>query len=104
MNIIEAQKLVDEWINQYDGGYWPPLSMLASLIEEVGELAREINHLEKFKKKKETEPRGNLGLELADAMFSLICIANYYQVDLEFQLNKVIQKYSNRDKNRWTTK
>lgn len=52
MNIVQAQKMVDEWINQFEEGYWPPLSMLASLAEEVGELAREINHREQIKKKR----------------------------------------------------
>ncbi|MEM1767373.1 MAG: hypothetical protein QXD86_05460, partial [Candidatus Bathyarchaeia archaeon] len=48
MTIKQAQKIVDEWINQFEEGYWPPLSMLASLMEEVGELAREINAMEKI--------------------------------------------------------
>jgi NTP pyrophosphatase (non-canonical NTP hydrolase) len=54
LTLKKAQRIVDEWINQFEEGYWPPLSMLASLIEEVGELAREINAREKIKKKKET--------------------------------------------------
>lgn len=58
ITIKQAQKMVDEWISQFEEGYWPPLSMLASLTEEVGELAREINHKEKIKMKKETEPEG----------------------------------------------
>jgi NTP pyrophosphatase (non-canonical NTP hydrolase) len=104
MDVRRAQKMVDEWVNQFEEGYWPPLSMLASLTEEVGELAREINHREKIKKKKVSEPTGDLGLELADVLFSLICIANHYKVDLTFQLRKVMEKYSIRDKNRWTRK
>jgi NTP pyrophosphatase (non-canonical NTP hydrolase) len=104
MKINHAQKMVDEWINQFEEGYWPPLSMLASLTEEVGELAREINHREKIKTKKDTEPRGDLGLELADVLFSLICIANFYEIDLESQLRIVLDKYSYRDKDRWTKK
>jgi NTP pyrophosphatase (non-canonical NTP hydrolase) len=52
LTIKQAQKIVDEWINQFEEGYWPPLSMLASLVEEVGELAREINTREKNKKEK----------------------------------------------------
>ncbi|MBD3205937.1 nucleotide pyrophosphohydrolase [Candidatus Bathyarchaeota archaeon] len=104
MRIVEAQERVDEWINQFEEGYWPPLSMLASLTEEVGELAREINHREKIKRKKETEEAKSLGLGLADVFFSLICIANYYEVDLDKQLEEVIDKYSQRDKNRWTKK
>ena len=52
LSIKQAQKMVDDWINQFEEGYWPPLSMLASLTEEVGELAREINHREKIKRKR----------------------------------------------------
>ncbi len=76
--------------------------MLASIVEEVGELAREINDLEGYKKKKVTEKKRNLELELADIVFSIICIANYYKIDLEKALSKVIEKYTKRDIGRWT--
>jgi NTP pyrophosphatase (non-canonical NTP hydrolase) len=104
LTLKQAQKIVDEWINQFEEGYWPPLSMLASLMEEVGELAREINAREKIKKKKETESESDLGLEMADILFSLICLANRYGVDLERKFKEVIEKYSSRDANRWTRK
>ena len=104
LSINQAQKMVDDWINQFEEGYWPPLSMLASLTEETGELAREINHRERFKKKKETEPSVDIGLELADVLFSLICLANHYGVDLESKFREVMEKYSSRDMNRWTRK
>jgi NTP pyrophosphatase (non-canonical NTP hydrolase) len=73
-------------------------------MEEVGELAREINAREKIKKKKETEPESDLGLEMADILFSLICLANYYGVDLESKFKEVMEKYSSRDIKRWTKK
>jgi len=104
LTLKQVQKIIEEWINQFEEGYWPPLSMLASLMEEVGELAREINHREKIKKKKETELEQDIGLELADVLFSLICLANHYGVDLESKLRKVMKKYSSRDINRWTRK
>ncbi|MEM5853698.1 MAG: nucleotide pyrophosphohydrolase [Candidatus Aenigmatarchaeota archaeon] len=100
----QAQKIVDEWISQFEEGYWPPLSMLASLMEEVGELAREINAREKIKKKKETEPENDIGLEMADILFSLICLANHYGIDLESKFKEVMRKYSERDTDRWTKK
>lgn len=102
LTLKQAQKIVNDWINQFEEGYWPSLSMLASLMEEVGELAREINHREKIKKKKETEPKEDIGLELADVLFSLICLANHYGVDLEEKFKEVMEKYSSRDANRWT--
>jgi len=69
ISLKKAQEIVDSWIDQFEEGYWPPLSMLASIVEEVGELAREINDLEGYKKKKVTEKKKNLGLELADVIF-----------------------------------
>jgi len=100
LTIKQTQKMVDEWISQFEEGYWPPLSMLASLTEEVGEVAREINHREKIKKKKETELEGDIGLELADVFFSLICLANHYGIDLEDKFDEVMEKCSNRDEKR----
>jgi NTP pyrophosphatase (non-canonical NTP hydrolase) len=77
--------------------------MLAAVTEEVGELAREINHREGFKKKREAGD-ADLGLELADVLFTLVCIANYYHVDLEQAFNAVMAKYTKRDIDRWTKK
>ena len=104
ISLRRAQEIVDSWIGQFEEGYWPPLSMLASIVEEVGELAREINDMEGYKKKKATEKKKNLGLELADIIFSIICIANYYKIDLEKAFSEVIEKYTERDIGRWTPK
>lgn len=98
------QKEVDMWINQFKEGYWHPLSMLARLSEEVGELAREINHHFGEKPKKPNEPEGDLALELADILFIIICFANSQQIDLEYAFRKVMEKYSTRDAERWTLK
>ena len=54
-SFLEIQKTIDKFINKH-GGYWPPLSMFAALVEEIGELARELNHLEKHKTKKLGKP------------------------------------------------
>jgi NTP pyrophosphatase (non-canonical NTP hydrolase) len=96
----EAQDMTDELIQEL-GGYWPPFAMLASVMEEVGELAREINALEQIKKKKPSEKKNELGEELADTIYSLICIANHYQIDLGDQFQKIVQKYRERDQNRF---
>jgi NTP pyrophosphatase (non-canonical NTP hydrolase) len=96
----DAQRTTDELIQKL-GGYWSPFAMLASVMEEVGELAREINALEKVKKKKPTEQKKELGEELADTLYSLICIANFYHVDLGDAYQKVLKKYQERDKNRF---
>jgi NTP pyrophosphatase (non-canonical NTP hydrolase) len=97
------QKAVDYWIGQFEEGYWPPLSMLAAVVEETGELAREINDREGFKKKRRPD-NSDLSLELADVLFSLVCIANYYNIDLDDAFKAVLEKYSKRDMERWTKK
>ena len=101
MRLSEAQQAVDAWIGQFEEGYWPPLSNLARLVEEVGELARELNHRYGHKPKKPAEPEQDLALELADILFVLIAIANEQRIDLEAAFERVLEKYRVRDANRW---
>jgi NTP pyrophosphatase (non-canonical NTP hydrolase) len=102
MTITEAQQAVDAYVGQFKEGYWPPLSNLARLIEEVGELARELNHRYGHKPKKPGEPEQDIGLELADIMFVLIAIANEQKIDLQASFSAVLAKYQERDRDRWT--
>ena len=102
MTIAEAQRAVDAWIGQFEEGYWPPLSNLARLVEEVGELSRELNHRYGHKPKKPDEPEQDLGLELADILFVLIAIANEQKIDLDEAFGRVLDKYRIRDSDRWT--
>ena len=95
-SLIEIQKMVDKWIHEH-GGYWPSLSMVCAVMEELGEVAKEINSLEGYKPKKSGIKNSKLGEELADLLFSVICISNHYQIDLEEEINKVFVKYSERD-------
>ena len=99
--IKEAQASVDRWIARFEEGYWPPLVNLARLTEEVGELAREMNHRFGAKKKRDDEPQGDLALELGDVLFVLIAIANEQGIDLDDALTKVLGKYEARDSDRW---
>ena len=101
MEIRDAQRKVDEWISQFEEGYWPPLTNLARLIEEVGELARELNHRFGSKIKKPEELNQELALELADVLFVLIVIANEQGIDLDEALESVLTKYRERDGERW---
>lgn len=80
------------------------LSMMARMTEEVGELAREVNHLYGQKPKKSAEIEGNLSLELADILFIIICFANSLNVNLEDAFKMMMLKYRTRDANRWTPK
>jgi len=102
MTIGEAQRAVDAYVGQFKEGYWPPLSNLARLIEEVGELARELNHRYGHKPKKANEPEQDIALELADILFVLIAIANEQEIDLDEAFGRVLQKYQVRDAGRWT--
>jgi NTP pyrophosphatase (non-canonical NTP hydrolase) len=102
MKISEAQQAVDAYVGQFKEGYWPPLSNLARLMEEVGELARELNHRYGHKPKKADEPEQDLGMELADILFVVIAIANEQKIDLQAAFEAVLDKYQVRDRDRWT--
>ncbi|MEI4830502.1 nucleotide pyrophosphohydrolase [Bacillus sp. FJAT-53711] len=98
----DMQKEVDAYISQFKEGYFSPLAMLARLTEEVGELAREINHYYGEKPKKSTEKERTIEEELGDVLFVMICMANSLNIDLETAHNIVMEKFNTRDKDRWT--
>lgn len=102
MTIAEAQAAVDAWISRFEEGYWPPLANLARLVEEVGELSRELNHRFGAKPKKPEEPPGDVALELADILFVLLVMANQLGIDLDQALEQTLAKYRTRDAARWT--
>ena len=104
MSFRDAQQAVDRWIGQYKEGYFPPLTSLARLTEEVGELAREINHRFGEKPKKAGEAEGSMALELADIVFVVICLANSQGIDLDEAFEAMMQKVRTRDDRRWTKK
>lgn len=102
MELREMQAEVDAWLQQFKEPYWPPLVNLARLTEEVGELARELNHRFGPKKKKATEEDGNLALELGDILFVVAALANQLEIDLEAGFAGAMAKYRERDRERWT--
>ena len=104
MSFAPVQKEVDDWISQFEEGYFAPLPMLARLTEEVGELARALMHHYGGKKPKKDEDRGDVGEEIADAMFVLVCLANSLQIDLDEAFATMMAKYRSRDAERWTKK
>jgi NTP pyrophosphatase (non-canonical NTP hydrolase) len=104
MAFREAQSTVDRWIDQYEEGYFSPLTNVARLAEEVGELAREINHRFGEKTKKKDEPDGSLAMELADVLFVVICLANSQKIDLDDAFAAMMAKVTARDAGRWTRK
>ncbi|MGH7702883.1 MAG: nucleotide pyrophosphohydrolase [Gemmatimonadales bacterium] len=104
MSLSECQARVDRWIGQFEEGYFQPLTNLARLTEEVGELAREVNHRFGQKTKKATEPAGDLAMEMADILFVLICMANREKIDLQSAFDRMMEKVEQRDEERWTRK
>lgn len=100
----ELQNEVDTYIGQFKEGYFTPLAMLARLTEELGELAREINHYYGEKPKKASEEEKTIEQEIGDILFVLTCLANSLNVDLEESHKLVMEKFNTRDKDRWTKK
>src|SRR5919205_3663231 len=104
MSLSELQRRVDAWIGRFEEGYFDPLTNLARLAEEVGELAREINHRFGQETKKPEEPEGDLGMEMADILFVLICMANREGIDLQESFDRMMAKVTSRDEHRWKKK
>lgn len=104
MSLKEAQARVDRWISQFEEGYFDPLTNMTRLSEEVGELAREVNHRFGQKTKKKDEAEGDMGMEMADIMFVLICMANREGIDLQVAFDRMMAKVESRDATRWTPK
>ena len=104
MTLKDVQKEVDDWISQHKLGYWKPHEILARLMEETGELSREINHIYGPKKKKPTEETKEMADEMADIIFTLTCLANSLDIDLDEAFQKMMNKHNTRDKDRWEKK
>lgn len=104
MSLAEAQARVDAWIAQFEEGYFDPLTNMARLSEEVGELAREVNHRFGQKTKKKDEADGDMAMEMADILFVLICMANREGIDLQEAFDRMMAKVEGRDATRWTRK
>lgn len=104
MSLTDNQRRVDAWISQFEEGYFHPLTNLCRLTEEVGELAREVNHRFGQKTKKQEEPEGDLAMEMADILFVLICMANREGIDLQSAFERMMEKVERRDTTRWTKK
>lgn len=98
----EAQQAVDDWINQWEEGYFSPLSNLARLTEELGELARVLNELHGDKPAKDQPDSERVADELGDLLFVTITLANSLDVDLQQSLADVLEKYDLRDADRFT--
>jgi NTP pyrophosphatase (non-canonical NTP hydrolase) len=102
--LSDMQHEVDHLIKEeWQSTYWAPLSSLARLTEELGELAREINHSYGEKPKKSAEGQGNIATEMGDILFILASLANSIEVDLDAAFEAVMTKYRQRDAQRWVS-
>lgn len=99
MTIDEAQKAVDEWIKKYGVRYFSELTNMACLTEEVGELARVMARKYGDQSFKAGE-KDNIGEEMADVLWVLICLANQTSVNLTDELKKSFEKKTRRDSQR----
>jgi len=100
MEFKEAQKIVDNWIKEYGVRYFDELTNTAILMEEVGEVARIMARRYGEQSEKESDKIKDLGDEMADVLFVLICLANQTGIDLESALKKNLEKKTKRDHSR----
>ncbi|KXN98548.1 pyrophosphatase [Aequorivita aquimaris] len=100
MDIKNAQEVVDEWIKQHGVRYFNELTNMAQLTEEVGEVARIIARRYGEQSEKESDKHKDLGEELADVVFVVLCLANQTGVDLEKAFEKKLKLKIKRDHDR----
>lgn len=103
-SLYSMQQEVDEYIQQFKVGYFSPLAQLARLTEEVGELAREVNHAYGEKSKKASETDNSVAEELGDVLFVTMIMANSLNIDLTDVFEKNMEKFNQRDHNRFERK
>ena len=100
MTLKEAQETVDQWIKDYGVRYFSELTNTAILMEEVGEVARIMSRKYGDQSFKKSDEAVDLGDEMADVLFVLICLANQTGIDLEEALRRNLDKKTQRDAER----
>ncbi|MEN8815781.1 MAG: nucleotide pyrophosphohydrolase [Nonlabens sp.] len=100
MSLKKSQEQVDEWIKNHGVRYFNELTNMAQLTEEVGEVARIIARRYGEQSEKESDKSKDLGEELADVMFVVLCLANQTGTDLEAAFNKKLKIKTERDHDR----
>ena len=100
MDIKNGQKIVDEWIKEHGVRYFNELTNMAQLTEEVGEVARIISRRYGEQSEKESDKNKDLGEELADVLFVLLCLANQTGTDLQEAFDRRMEKKAKRDHDR----
>ena len=100
MEFKKAQKIVDNWIKEHGVRYFDELTNMAQLTEEVGEVARIIARRYGEQSEKESDKAKELGEELADVIFVVLCLANQTGIDLQKAFDQKMKIKSKRDHNR----
>tara|TARA_E500000331_G_C17111042_1_gene649651 strand:- start:1 stop:330 length:330 start_codon:yes stop_codon:yes gene_type:complete len=100
MNIKNAQQAVDQWIQNHGVRYFNELTNMAQLTEEVGEVARVIARRYGEQSEKDSDAKVDLGEELADVLFVVLCLANQTGIDLQDAFDKKLNLKSERDHHR----
>jgi NTP pyrophosphatase (non-canonical NTP hydrolase) len=98
MHLQEIQSVVDQWIKSSDKGYFPQLTNLGILMEEVGELSRILVRTYGEQRSKASDLHKNLADEMADILWVVVALANQCDIDLEEALRKNIEKKNLRDR------
>jgi NTP pyrophosphatase (non-canonical NTP hydrolase) len=101
MELKDYQRRVDEWIQSIGKGYFPPLSILAQMTEETGEVARVVNRTYGSQKAKESDLDKDLGDELGGLLFAITCLANVTKIDLGSAVERHLAKITQRDAKRF---
>ncbi len=100
MDIKNGQLVVDNWIKEHGVRYFNELTNMAQLTEEVGEVARIIARRYGEQSEKESDTKKDLGEELADVVFVVLCLANQTGIDLQVAFDKKMEIKTNRDHDR----
>ncbi|MFB8726671.1 nucleotide pyrophosphohydrolase [Enterococcus casseliflavus] len=103
-SLASMQEEVDAYIQQFKTGYFSPLAQMARLTEEVGELAREVNHYYGEKNKKSDEVEKTVAEELGDVLFVTMIMANSLDIDLTEVFEENMEKFNQRDAYRFERK
>ena len=96
-SLSELQEELDRYINQFKVGYFSPLSQMVQLTEEVGELAKEINHHFGEKAKKDSEEKSTVAEEIGDVLITTIIMANALEINLDEVMKNNMKKFTERD-------
>lgn len=102
--LADYQKQIDDMLQGYEKPYWHPLSQFARMAEEVGEVSRILNHQFGDKPKKPGEVHEELADELADVIYTALCLANSQGLALDEPLQRAIAKLETRDAGRFKKK